>query len=704
MSTVPHIRVKAALLLMAVVMTGCGWSESPIARDVSEVDDLRLRAASRDSANWLMYGRTYEEQRYSPLAQIREETIDRLGLLWSRELGTRGGLEATPLIVNGIIYTTGAWSVVYALDAGTGELLWTYDPQVPRSRARVLCCDAVNRGLAAYRGKLYVGTLDGRLIALDADAGKVVWSAQTTPPDQPYSITGAPRVGSGLVFIGNGGAEFGVRGYVSAYDAESGQLRWRTYTVPGNPADGFESPAMERAAATWNGEWWTAGGGGTAWDAIVYDPDLEIVYVGTGNGSPWFRDLRSPGGGDNLYLSSILALRAGDGELLWHYQTTPGDHWDYTATQPLMLAQLNIGGSERRVIMQAPKNGFFYVLDRVTGELLSAKPFVRITWATEVDLTTGRPREAEAAYDGLNPVLVWPDPQGAHNWHPMAFHPATGLVYLPVKEGGRALYVPDPAWRSDPRWWNTGQSVAGYTGPLLEERAKAPPVKGRLIAWDPVRQVERWGVDHPVRESGGVLTTAGNLVLQGRSDGMFIAYRATDGAVLWQFDAGTGIMAPPVTYLHNGVQHITVLAGWGGGIGGWNPPSLGPVRPGYGRILTLALDADATFSPPAYGLSNSTNPPASVGGPPDPKAVADGQLLYNRFCQSCHGTNAVAGPYPDLRYASPEVHNQFAAIVLGGAREALGMPSFNELLNAEQVERIRVYILSRALAASSVTR
>ena len=326
-----------------------------------------------DAADWSSYGRTSDEQRFSPLAQINEQNVGQLGLLWSRELGTARGLEATPLVSNGVIYTTGEWSTAYALDAKSGEILWTFDPKVPRALARNICCDVVNRGVALYHGKVFLGTLDGRLIALDAKSGTPVWSVVTTDQTKPYAITGAPRIAKGMVLIGNAGAEFGVRGYVSAYDAETGKMVWRTYTVPGDPARGFESKALEDAAKTWNGKWWTAGGGGTPWDSIVYDPELDLVYLGTGNGTAWYRELRSPGGGDNLYLASILALRASDGQLVWHYQVTPGDNWDYDATQPLMLAELKLGGATRKVVMQASKNGFFYVLDRQSGQLLSAQ-------------------------------------------------------------------------------------------------------------------------------------------------------------------------------------------------------------------------------------------------------------------------------------------------------------------------------------------
>lgn len=647
-----------------------------------------------DSPDWSMHGGSYDEQRFSPLKQINEQNVQKLGLVWSHEFFTNRGLEATPLVVNGVIYTTGEWSVVYALDAKTGQILWTYDPKVPRSRARTICCDVVNRGVGLYQGKVYVGTLDGRLIALDAKSGSPVWDVVTVDQSQPYAITGAPRIARGMVLIGNAGAEFGVRGYISAYGAETGKLVWRTYTVPGDPSHGFESKALENAAKTWHGKYWIAGGGGTAWDTIVYDPQLDLVYTGTGNGTAWYRALRSEGEGDNLYLASILALRASDGELAWYFQVTPGDNWDYDATQPLMLADLRIDGRIRKVIMQASKNGFFYVLDRQTGQLLSANPFVeRITWATGIDPKSGRPIESKTAYDGLNPVLVSPDSLGAHNWNPMAFSPTSGIVFLPAKEGTTQLHAPDSGWKSDPTNWNRGNDPR-YEGPLLTKLLAAPAPVGKLIAWNPVEKREVWHVTHPGVESGGVLASAGNLVFQGRSDGVFLAYRATNGEKLWDYDTGTGIMAPPVTYLVDGAQYVTVMAGWGGSPGLVNRPKAGITKPGFGRILTFAIGGTAKLEVPPFG---HTGPPkAAIHMKASREAVREGKFLYGTYCVSCHGVNAIAGSLPDLRYASAEIHHEFADIVLGGARESRGMPSFKDVLAASQVRAIQAYVLFRA--------
>jgi len=652
------------------------------------------------AADWTMYGGTNDEQRFSPLRQINEQNIGQLGLLWDRELGTTRGLEATPLVSNGVIYTTGEWSVAYALNAKTGEILWTFDPLVPRARARTICCDVVNRGVALYNGKVYLGTLDGRLIALDAKTGKPVWDVITLDQSKPYAITGAPRIAKGKVLIGNAGSEFGVRGFISAYDAESGKRIWRTFTVPGNPALGFESKALEAAAKTWSGQWWIAGGGGTPWDSIVYDPDLDLVYTGTGNGLAWYRDLRSPGGGDNLYLASILALRASDGELVWHYQVTPGDNWDFDATQPLMLADLPLSGGLRKVIMQASKNGFFYVLDRQNGQFISAKAFVNgITWATGVDPKTGRPQESTSAHNGWQAVLVSPGPSGGHNWYPMAFHPATGLVYVPARERSVFLSAPDKNWKSNPALWNRGEDAA-YDGPMLGKLVASPPATGHLIAWNPLEQREAWRADFPVVESGGVLATGGNLIFQGRSDGVLCAYRATDGKKLWEFEAGTGIMAPPVTYLVDGVQYVTLMVGWGGAAGLVNEPGNGPIKRGFGRVLTFSLGANAKLQVPPFGPSGPPSPAIHMNAAP--AAVREGTALYTRYCFYCHGVGVVSGSsIPDLRYATAETHGQFQSIVLGGARESRGMPSFKDALQPNQVRAIQAYVLSQAAAAAA---
>lgn len=530
-----------------------------------EVDLEALRAAPAEE--WLTYGRDHSETHHSPLRQIRRENVSQLQAGWSLEVGSEDRVEATPLYWNGTLYATTTWSVVFAVDALTGEEKWRWDPGVVRGgRWRggpSVCCGPVNRGVALYRGKIYVGTLDGRLAALGAETGRIVWVIQTTPRELDYSITGAPRIVKGMVIIGNGGSEFPVRGYITAYDAETGDQIWRFYTVPGDPSQPFENETMRHAATTWSGEWWKSGGGGTAWDGMAYDAESDLLYVGTGNGSPWNHYLRSNGVGDNLYLASILALRPDTGELVWYYQTVPGDTWDYTAVQPLVLADLVIDGQARKVIMQAPKNGFFYVLDRITGELISADEYGDVTWATGVDLATGRPIEAPNAryYNTERPVAIYPGPYGAHNWHPMSFNPEAELVYIPGHAHGRAYQAVDPADFTV----TVGSRNSGVVfGP--EPAGPDVPEREFLLAWDPVAQTERWritfdsGMQSPLIRQGGTLSTAGGLVFYGNEAGRFSAYDAETGEELWYTQLYPGV-ATPISYEIDGVQYISVLSG-----------------------------------------------------------------------------------------------------------------------------------------------
>jgi quinohemoprotein ethanol dehydrogenase len=653
------------------------------------IDDAALVAADSRTDDWISYGRTYFEQRYSPLDQITTANVSQLGLAWSFDPQTNRGLEATPIVVDGTMFTTGSWSVVFALDAATGELRWEYDPKVDKAIGRFACCDTVNRGVAVYRGKVYVGALDGRLIALDAATGAEAWSVQTTPVGEPYTITGAPRVVKGKVLIGNGGAEYGVRGYVSAYDAASGELAWRFHTVPGNPADGFENPAMEKAAATWKGEWWTMGGGGTVWDAMAYDPELDLLYVGTGNGSPWNREVRSPGGGDNLYLSSILALRPDTGELVWHYQTTPGDSWDYTATQHILLADLEIDGRPRKVLMQAPKNGFFYVLDRTNGELLSAQPYVQMTWATGVDRATGRPIETPEARYVKTGGVVLPSPYGGHNWHPMAFHPGTGLVYIPALEIP-GLYGQQPGFVFTKGTWNTAVDFS------LNETVPPELVSGHLLAWDPVAQKEAWRVAYELPWSGGVLATAGGLVFQGTFDGNLNAYDAKTGERLWQAFTGSGVVAPPITYRLGGEQYVAVMSGWGGAfalVGGDAARAAG-VEARDGRLVVFRLGGTGDL--PARRPRPETVAPPPVASDASAEDVRAGFLVYSQHCAVCHGIGAVGGGVlPDLRLSEARVYEGWQQIVLEGEHQDRGMPEFSQFLDGEKLELVKAYVLNR---------
>jgi PQQ-dependent dehydrogenase (methanol/ethanol family) len=659
-------RIARIVGLLAIALSfclACGADDEPAAEGqltaappvVGGIDDARLRAADAEPGSWLAHGRTWAEQRFSPLELIDSSNVANLQLRWSFPTGTKRGLEATPIVVDGVMYTTSTWSVVYALDARSGELVWKWDPQVPREVGQKACCDVVNPGVP-------------------------VWEVRTVDPKGAYTITGAPRVLAGKVLIGNGGAEFGVRGYVSAYDAETGELVWRTYTVPGNPEEGFESEALERAAQTWSGEWWALGGGGTVWDSMAYDPDLNLLYVGTGNGSPWVRALRSPGGGDNLYLSSILALDPDDGRLVWHYQTTPGDNWDFTATQHMILAELAIDGRRRKVIMQAPKNGFFYVIDRQSGELLSAEPYVEVTWASHVDPKSGKPVEVPGQdfREGLR--FVKPTFFGGHNWQPMSFNPDTGLVYIPAQEVLGA-YRRDPAFRVQDGEFNVGTDLNVFAafGP--------PSANGHLLAWDPVRQREAWRVPLGMPWNGGTLTTAGNLVFQGTADGRFVAYSADEGRTLWVSHTGTGVIAAPITYEIDGVQYVTVMAGWGGAfalVGGTAAPG---AAKGPGAVLTYAIPESAPTPAQFEALITQTG------------ALPAGERLYHTWCARCHGSGGVsASGLPDLREALPRLGESFDRLALHGL-PGTGMPDMGRFIDESDATLIRRYLESRAEVA-----
>jgi len=674
----------------------------------ARVDDARLLAADDEPGQWLAHGRTWSEQRYSPLTKIDSGNVTRLGLAWAWEPGTTRGMEATPLVIDGVMYATGEWSRVYALDAKSGKPLWTYDPFVPGAKGRDACCDVVNRGVAAWKGRLYLGALDGRLICLDAATGKVVWEKQTTDTTRPYTITGAPRVVKGKVIIGNGGAEFGVRGYFSAYDADSGEMLWRFFTVPAGRDGPFEHPELAVAALSWSPDSaWNSGLGGTVWDSMAYDPDLDLLYVGVGNASVYNREQRSPGGGDNLFVSSILAVDPDDGRLAWHYQTTPGDQWDFTATQHMVLADIEITNPRdtsaapqptlRRALMQAPKNGFFYVLDRATGELLAADPFVDVSWATGVDMRTGRPIERSEASWSTQIARVTPGIPGGHNWHPMAFSPKTGLVYIPTFE---SLYEfhPDPAYKWKPGVLNTSEDWGGVAAALegFEGPAKLN-VRTSLTAWDPANRRQAWKVNLGHGIPAGVLATAGGLVFQGTTWGKLRAYAADSGVAVWEHETGTGIMAPPISYEVDGEQYVAVVAGLGGSQGGH---FIRFANANPGRILAFKLDSRGQLP----RMPRRPRKPGTLGKPVQapilevPQTTLErGRSLYALHCSRCHGLGVQSsGLVPDLRHASSDVFTSWNAIVLAGAFSARGMASFADVLSQDDSEAIRDYVASRA--------
>jgi quinohemoprotein ethanol dehydrogenase len=666
--------VRPLALALVGLALGCGDPEP------SAVVAERPVTPPSAAQEWTLHGRTASEQRFSPLDQIDESNVRRLALAYRFETGLGRGHEATPLMVDGTLYFTGSWSVVFALDARTGRELWRHDPQVPRAYGPKACCDVVNRGVAYADGRIHFGSLDGRLIALDAKTGKPLWEVLTVDQSKAYTITGAPRIVDGKVIIGNGGGEFGVRGYVSAYDAATGAMLWRTFTVPGDPSQPFESKALEQAASTWKGgEWWKVGGGGTVWDSMAWDPELRLLYVGTGNGSPWTRHIRSPGGGDNLYLSSILALNPDTGEIVWHYQTTPGDNWDFTATQHLILADLEIEGRKRKVLMQAPKNGFFYVLDRSDGKLISAEKYVTVTWASEVSRETGRPLEVAGQDYKDKLALVMPTAFGGHNWQPMSFHPGTGLVYIPAQEIVGA-YRLDPKYSYKPDQFNTGTDFNTFSGLTREA------VSGHLLAWDPIAQREVWRAQYAIPWNGGTLATAGNLVFQGTADGRFVAYRASDGRPLWEYQSPSGIIAAPISYALDGEQYVAVLAGFGGAfaLAGGEAAS-GAKFSDSGHLLVFKLGPSEL---PAPEQIESTV--TQTGG------LFDGERLYHDYCARCHGATAIGGALPDLRRMKPETLASFDAIVRGGALASRGMPSFGSVLDEDQTRALLDYVRSRS--------
>lgn len=650
----------------------------------------RLVNAATEPGNWLAHGRTYTEQRFSPLTQINAENLDRLTLAWSFDTNSTRGLEATPIVVDGRMFTSGTWSTVFANDARTGDLLWAFDPEVPRAWGYKACCDVVNRGVAVYEDKVYVGTIDGRLIALNANTGEVVWEQLTIDPEKPYTITGAPRVANGKVIIGNGGAELGVRGYITAYNAQTGDEVWRFYTVPGNPDEPFENPAMEEAAKTWRGgKWWEVGGGGTVWDSMVFDPELNLLYIGVGNGAPWSRYSRSPGGGDNLFLASIVAIDIDTAALAWHYQTTPGDNWDYTAVQQMMLADIEIDGEVRKVLMQAPKNGFFYVLDRTTGEFLSAEAYVPITWATHVDPETGRPVEDPSAHYLDQTQVVRPGPAGGHNWHPMAYSPNTGLVYIPTVEN-RLAYTQQEDFEYNPDTWNT--AIDFRPNAKLDSDFKEVT---KIVAWDPIAQEARWTHSHDHSAASGLLATASDLIFQPGANCEFAAYDAANGDKLWSTGTQMGTIAGPITYEVEGEQYIAFASGWGGSAGLYTTvPCADGRRATTGRILAYKLDGQASL-PQAPLMATPHLPPDRLDV--DLAVLNEGELLYSRHCGFCHSlADAPAGVLPNLTQSSAEAHAAWDAIVLGGARRDRGMVSFAHLLSTEQSQAVRAWVIDTA--------
>ncbi|MFZ1742955.1 MAG: PQQ-dependent dehydrogenase, methanol/ethanol family [Pontixanthobacter sp.] len=685
----------AFVAAIALALTGCGDRAPELATE--GVTDAMIAAGNGDE--WLTYGGDYGEQRFSPLTQINAETVGTLELAWSADLDTARGQEATPLMHDGVLYTTTAWSMVKAYDAASGAVKWEYDPKVPRETLVRACCDAVNRGVALYGNLVIFATLDGRLIALDQKTGKPVWETMTVPDQDSYTITGAPRIAKGMVLIGSGGAEYKARGYIAAYNAMTGKEVWRWHTVPGDPEKGFENDAMKKAAETWGGEWWKLGGGGTVWDSITYDPASGLVYFGTGNAEPWNPAANDRGTGDSLYTGSIVALDAATGEYRWHFQETPEDRWDYDSNAQITLADVEIGGKSRRVVMHAPKNGFFYVLDAATGEFLTGDAYAQMNWADGLD-EKGRPNILQAArYEQTGEAFLgMPGALGAHSWQPMSFAKNTGLMYIPTNQLVQG-YLAEKNWKESDIGFQVGLDTATVAMPADAAVRKqfADMTSGALVAWDPVAQKEAWRVAQPGPWNGGTLSTAGGLVFQGNAGGEFVAYDSKTGKRLWAFDAQTGVIAAPMSFAINGEQYVAVLAGWGGVwdlVGGVLADKGGPVR-NVSRLLVFKIGGGAKL-PPLPALNEMVFDPPKFTGTAE--QAAKGGALYARYCSVCHGDAAVGGAMvPDLRRSGMIANAEaMKSIVIDGALKHNGMVSFKSALGADDAEAIRHYLIKRA--------
>ena len=693
MKAIARFRIQLAFTFLPFLLSCTSERQPGTAED-------RAIADENNTSEWLAYGRTHNERRFSPLDDIKTSNVADLGVEWFLDLPNDVGLVSTPLVVDGILYFTGTMNVVRAVNAVNGEKIWEYDPEVGASIEGKRQVGWIhNRGLSYYNGKIFATTWDGRLLAIDSKTGGKVWSAVTFDPERALYITGAPKAFAGKVIIGNGGTEEGpTRGFVTAYDAETGEEAWKFFIVPGDPAKGFEDDAMKMAAETWTGEWWKHGGGGNAWHGFTYDADLDMIYFGTGNGSPWNRKIRSPEGGDNLFLCSIVALDAKTGEYKWHYQTTPGESWDYNSNMDIVLADLKIDGKKVKAILHAPKNGFFYVIDRETGKLISAEPFAETSWASHIDLKTGKPVEIEGARYEKAPATVTPGPWGAHSWHAMSYNPETGLAYIPTMH--QAITYSDEGIDLDN--WKSVEFDGGLGVNFWPAENQPRDYPASLQAWDPVKQELVWAVAQDKSWNAGTLTTAGNLVFQGRSDGKLLAYNALNGDIVWTYDLGLGISAPPITYKIGGKQYLSILVGFGGGyaFAGKDAYDLGwSYRTHMRRLVTFALDGQ---------IEMPSQPPPHFPEPlVDESFVIDNNLAklgaseYGE-CMLCHGMGMYSGGMaPDLRESQIALDKDaFASVVREGAFNYNGMPSFPDLTD-EQLEGLMHYIRQRAIETSA---
>ena len=698
----------------------CGWllsifaATQCVASPPAAVDAARLANAAHEPDQWLAPGRDTQGTYYSPLAAINDKNVARLGFAWDYHLGTRRGLEGTPVVVDGVMYAPGNWGRVYALDAASGKALWTYDPGVDGQWGRYSCCDVVNRGLVVWKGRVYIASVDGFLHAIDAKTGQRIWKSDTLPARGPgdfhYAVTGAPVLAGDVIAIGNGGSDFkGARGFVTALDLQTGAFKWRFYTVPRDPKLGpQDQPDLEAAVKTWSAGYdWSNGGGGSAWDGLAYDPELRLVYIGTGNATPYRGHYDPSVSGDELYVSSIVAVHADGGSLAWYFQEVPGEIWDYDTANKMILADLTVGGKARRVLMQASKNGFFYVLDRATGEFLSGKPFAYMNWTRGLDAKTHRPIKQPAADWDKAPALIFPAVFGAHGWQPMSYSPKSGLVYVPVFDAPMifidtslrragliegnfdlAFFMPED-YHPDEL-----QSLFGKL-PSLQALAAGgphPQSRGIIRAIEPLTGKLAWEQQTHSLWDGGLLSTGGNLVVRGDAAGYVSVYAADTGKLLKQIDVGTSVMASPMTYRVGGVQYLAVMAGSGGGMMALPfPKDSAAYRYGNeGRIVAFRLDGGATPKPPPV-----SEPPLPPRPPREGSAaqIAQGEVLYNRYCGRCHAFGR--GLLPDLRRMSPATQQIFYEIVLNGAFAAKGMARWDDVISRPDAQAIHAYIVDQ---------
>jgi quinohemoprotein ethanol dehydrogenase len=653
-----------------------------------------LAACRHTGAEWPGVNADSDETGYSRLSQITAANAGRLGLAWYVDLPGEASLEASPIEVGGLLYFTGSYATVYAVDAISGRPAWKYEPKTwEHNPTKMNYAFAANRGAAYADGRIFSAALDGRLFALDARTGRVIWTTETTDPKGGQTITGAPRVFDGKVIIGQAGADFGMRGYVTAYDQQTGKQLWRFYVVPAGPEENKGDQAMEAAAATWKGEFWKkTGGGGGPWDGITFDAELSRIYIGTANAAPYDAEARSPGGGDNLYTASVVALDADTGKYVWHYQINPRDSWDYDCTQQMTLATLTIDGKRRKVLMQAPKNGFFYVLDRQTGKVISAEKLGKETWADHIDLATGRPVENPGIRYEAGRSIIYPFNSGLHSWMRMAYSPETGLVYVPTMQMATRFRRGEP---EDSDFNVFGLNVASVGGDPGDGH-------GTLVAWDPVTQKARWRAPLDTLWNGGAVATAGNVVFQGAADGGFSAYDARAGTRLWRQSVGMGIIAAPMTYSVGGRQFVAVLAGYGGSAAVLSDiMNVGWKYTGPRRLLVFALDGKAVLPPseaPTLMVKTQDNPAEVL----DPQQIAMGKAMF-MACAACHGRNLVGagGPAPDLRESPIPLNPEaFWSVVHDGALIERGMPRFG-MFEKVQIEALRQYVRAGARAGSA---